>query len=540
MPSFREQLSEKLTPFQAAIAGENSAGPDLTYDAAFDGMRMEVEKLNDISGATPAWSIIVELGYNFVGQRSKDFRVAAWWTIAKMRTEGLPGLAEGLLGLHVLSTTYWETLYPPLKRARARGNLTSWLAEQVEAFLNTVPPLVTADKDAIELVHDLYNELDALWSDKLGDAYGGMAGLRGLLRTKVAEVPPPPPPPAPAAEPGAPAAATGPDQAAPGTGDAPAAAAAPIALPTMASAADAPKVLRALGSALRDAAYELRKADPAQAYAYRVQRIGMWIAVSAVPPADGGKTKVPAPGKDVQKRLDGFVEGEKWMELLDAAESNMGQFIYWFDLHRYSAMAMDRLGALFLDARQTLGRELAAFLALYPQLTKLKFADGTPFADPATGAWLEEELPKHAGGGGKGGGAAAGAISEEDKELAARFEQAKELVLKGETGEGLGLAVGLASRGADERTRFRSKLAASRLAIQGNRLDVAQSLLADLASVVERHGLETWEPSLAAGVYSSLLFCLSASKTKDEKQKEALFSKLCRLDPAGAIRLLDG
>src|SRR5262245_55824462 len=131
MPSLREQLSEKLAPIQAAIAGESPTGPDLTYDAGFEVLKSEVEKLNDVSGAVPAWSTVAAQGREFLQGRSKDLRVGTWWTVAKMKTDGLAGLAEGLFALQLLSANYWETLHPPLNRARARGNLTGWLVDQV-------------------------------------------------------------------------------------------------------------------------------------------------------------------------------------------------------------------------------------------------------------------------------------------------------------------------------------------------------------------------------------------------------------------------
>lgn len=300
---------------------------------------------------------------------------------------------------------------------------------------------------------------------------------------------------------------------------------------------DITKTIRALAQSLREVARELRKADPAKRQSYRLQRIANWLPVTQLPPAEGGKTRIPAPDPALRKRLAALVSAEKWLELIEASEWASGDYIFWLDLHRHSALGMDRSGALFLEARETLGRELVSFLTAYPTIREYKFADGSGFCDHATLSWLDEEVAKWGGGGGKGGGGNT-TVTEEDEELAARFEKARELVQGGDLGEGLVLAAALARRGADGRARFRSTLAVARLAMQGSRFDIAEATLVPLVEEIESRGLEAWEPALAASVYASLLSCLQATKDKDKSRSDRLFAKLSRLDPSAAIKLV--
>src|SRR5689334_14519889 len=109
-------------------------------------------------------------------------------------------------------------MYPD--RPRARANLVSWLSDQAAAELMALDPKA-ADRAPLEVIETVYAELDTLLSEKLGQTYPGMGGLRSAVREKLrqvpAEAPPAPPPIAPvaAAAPAPAAAAPAPVAAAP-------------------------------------------------------------------------------------------------------------------------------------------------------------------------------------------------------------------------------------------------------------------------------------------------------------------------------------
>ena len=57
---------------------------------------------------------------------------------------------------------------------------------------------------------------------------------------------------------------------------------------------------------------------------------------------------------------------------------------------------------------------------------------------------------------------------------------------------------------------------------------------------VDQHHLETWEPGLCVVLYGSLLSCirsLGGENAESSTRERDLFDKLCRLDPAAAMRL---
>jgi type VI secretion system protein VasJ len=517
-----ELLAERVAGLKAPIAVDGPAGPDLSYDPDFEAVRGEIDKLSSISGEQPDWRRVIELSERLISERSKDFRLAVWWAAAKAQRDGLEGLATALLFLKGLCADYWDTMQP--RRPKARGNMTAWLAEQLEGPVRALQ-LTAADREAMELASQLYSDLDELWSTQLAGDYAGMGGMRGVLRDKVNELPPEAAP-APTAAPAAPDTSGAP------AGAAPAAPAAP-ALPRVTSASDVGRSLRAVSDSIRDAAYELRRADPANAYAYRLQRVAIWLEVQALPPAENGMTRIPPPAPDLRPRFDALASAGSWRELLEAVETASLDYIFWLDLHRFAALALEKLGAPFMDARATVGREVVALLRTFPELAKLSFSDGTRFADAGTESWLDEEQAK-LGATAAVGSAALAEASDEDRELAERFENAREMVMSGNVADGLALAVTLAARGADARARFRAHLTVAELAVKAGKTEIARPTLEALLAEIDERGLEEWEPSLCAAAFSMMLSCVS--RADEEAEFSRLFARLSRIDPAAAIK----
>jgi len=533
----QKYLSE-AEPLARPISDAQPQGVDISYEADFEVVRIEIDKLTTLAGETPNWRDIVQNGEDLVGAKSKDLRLLLWAAAGRTRLDGIGGLARGLAGIKVVCDAHWDGMYPPLKRAKARGNLASWLGDQVAPLLTAYQPK-NGDKAVLEAISTLYGDIDELFSTKLGSAYTGMGPMRSLLRDKLREVPeaaPPPPAAAPTAAPAA-AAATAPGPATAAAAAAPAAAGAMAApqVPTVTGAQDALPALRALGKGVADVARHLRTADPASAWAFRLGRVGTWLAVKQLPPAEGGKTKIPPPQPADLKKLQSLVEAQQWGQLVAAGEEFAGRFLFWLDAHRYVALGLERQGALYQEAREAVVAEVLAFVKANPQIPSLSFADGTPFADEGTKTWLEEEQAKLGGGSGGGGSQK---VDEEEQELRARFEEARELVAGGKVGEGLGLAMQLARRGSDARARYRARLEIAGMALKGGKSDLARPLLEGLVAEAEAHGLEHWEPELAARTYELLLKARTGAGGKGgaHPPDQEVFDRLCRLDPAAAFK----
>jgi type VI secretion system protein ImpA len=102
------------------ISAESPSGADLSYDAAFQELeRLAKGKPEQQVGTTitpaeePAWRDVNDRAVELFS-RTKHLRVALFLTVAQLKTEGLPGLRDGLIVLRGLVEKYWDTVHPRL------------------------------------------------------------------------------------------------------------------------------------------------------------------------------------------------------------------------------------------------------------------------------------------------------------------------------------------------------------------------------------------------------------------------------------------
>ncbi|HXS16213.1 MAG TPA: type VI secretion system domain-containing protein, partial [Polyangiaceae bacterium] len=204
------------------------------------------------------------------------------------------------------------------------------------------------------------------------------------------------------------------------------------------------------------------------------------------------------------------------------------------------AEGLDRQGPAFTEAKKAVVSEVLAFVSAQPAILSMTFSDGTPFADDATKAWIEEQQAQLGTGGGGGGSGANLKVDEEEAEMRTRFEAARKMVTEGQIGEGLGLAIQLSRRSSDARARFRARLETAQMALRASRPDLARPILEGLVQEAEEHRLEHWEPALCAQLFGALLKARTAKGAtvgaESQLSNEGIFDRLCRLDPAAAMK----
>ena len=122
-------LSEEfdLQSLVAPIAGERATGADLREDLSANSIyyqlrdaRAEARSAERAAEADPAsdaampaeWRIVRSLTAEAIATRTKDLELAAWFTEALLRSDGLPGLQLGFSLLGELVDLYWEDVYP--------------------------------------------------------------------------------------------------------------------------------------------------------------------------------------------------------------------------------------------------------------------------------------------------------------------------------------------------------------------------------------------------------------------------------------------
>ncbi len=532
-----EPIEARNSALTAPIPGAKPGGDDLSFDTEFEKVKAEVEKLGAVTGQ-PNWEVVATISSKLLSTRTKDMRLATWNCVARMHRQSWTGLADGLVVLRAHCDKYWDTMFPE-RRPRARANLFGWLIEQV-ANAQENKDVTISDGDSLAACEILFKDLDDILGKQLGEMHPGLGVVRRLIATRLASVPKPPEP-TPADEAGGPATES-PDRTMAGTsgasqggGSGQVIRVAPPQVGTVSSVADVDAALSKCEKAILSAARALFQQDPARAWAYFLSRTGAWLTIGELPEAQGSTTFVPPPDPGVVADLQAHAGNARWADLLRQAEGAVGEYPFWLDLHFWVARALDTIGGSSKPAAAVVAHMTLGFVDRFPNLVNLQFSGGMPFAGPDTSEWLNALRSK-----GGGGGASDAALEADKADREAKLAVAREAIAAGRIGDGVGLMVQLARRSPDARTAFRLELDAAKLALEAQKPGVSRPILEGLLRQIDVRSLETWDPELCVSVYAALLSSLRATNPPfvDAEHREAvIIEKICRLDPALAVRM---
>jgi type VI secretion system protein ImpA len=115
---------------------------------------------------------------------------------------------------------------------------------------------------------------------------------------------------------------------------------------------------------------------------------------------------------------------------------------------------------------------------------------------------------------------------------------AMQLVRSGPPDQALARMTQLASAEPNGRARFERKLLLADICLSTQRSRIAVSILEELAELIEKHQLESWETSeLVGAVWTRLHDCYrnEAAGTADPERAAKLFQRICRLNPWQAL-----
>ena len=399
-----DQLREKAKSWIEPVSAAAPAGATAKANPQYEAVIAEMTKLESVTGGAVDWPMVLDSSGKVLQSVSKDLRIATYMAFGLYQTQGLDGLATGLVVISEIMDRYWPGLFPELARMRGRANALGWLIERATATLPDVK-VDAGSRERVEALDVAAARLAEVARQKF-EANGPavrplLESVQRLKASLPADAPPPPPPPPPQVKPATPPPAVAPVAAAPA-----AAAAAPAAVAGPASAEGTADFLRQTGSSLVSAAAMLRRAANVDPQSYRLLRVGLYLHLAQPPPSDAsGKTSIPAPPAALRTQLERMAANAKWAEVLEESESALAQHRFWMDLHFFSARALAELGPTYQPARNALLTELGAWLKRMPAVPKFMFGDGSASASGETRAWLENELaPPSAGGAPAAGG----------------------------------------------------------------------------------------------------------------------------------------
>ncbi len=500
------------------VSGDNPAGEDIQFDGDFEAIRLEIGKLDSVTGEQVNWSEVIDKGAGLLGQKSKHLQVAAYLTLALFEKNGYSGLADGLQVCRDLLNTFWETMYPPLKRKRGRIEAISWLAERG----GKTAARLTAGNGDLETVKSCcaaMTGIEAFLSEKLGDEAPGLGDLRRDLETKARDIE------HRLREAEAKKAAK--------------AAAAAAGAPEIASLDEANKALGMLRQNARNIAEYFRKTKSEDPFSYRLARAVNFSSIVMAPPNKGGQTQIPAPATELMARIEEALGKKDYSSVIEAGETAFAASPFWLDAHRHVLTAMEAAGEQYSAARTAIAEELALFIRRLPEISSCAFANGTPFASPET-VQLLQELAAAAGQETR----ASGTGEDGDDRLAETAGAAQKLAGRGKLAEAVEmLQDGIAQTG-DRRGQFLWRLELARICLGAGKMNLAVPQLEFLCDQIEEYHLEQWEPQLSREVFSTLYLAQqrlakvarNLAPELTEKMR-LLHARLCRLDPAAALKI---
>jgi len=520
-------MAELLELGSAPIRPDAPAGGPGRDEPEFEALQLELRKLEMPDQPTVRWDAAIAAATTLLSSKSKDLLVAAYLTVALFERDGYPGLVTGLTILRDMVTTYWEPLFPEIKRLRGRSAAFEWLSERGAGMVRKRGE-DGIKADAVKAALERIEQIGAALDDKLENG----AGLLGDLRDSLDELPLEESPP-PAAAPSASAPSPGPATASPSVS----ASSVPT---TLTSEDDLQKVLGEAKRLLRTAADYVRTQEPTSALAYRIPRFAAWLTVKQLPPEAGGKTQIPAPQPaDLIDKLNGMLAAGQYAGVLQETEGRIGNAVFWLDLHRLAAQALDKMGPDAKPAADAVRSELASLLRRLPRLPELRFVNDQPLASRETREWIESSVLAGDGGGGVSRVSRASDAEGEDEGDTKLLEEAWGLARQ----KDLPAALGMLERAAQSgrvRERARWKLEMARMCMESGYHDTALAQLEGLDQEMRSASVEEWDPEISVEVLRGLLQARqrNAAKTPDDAiRARELMGRLCRLDVVAALEL---
>ena len=581
------------------IPGANPGGENLRYAGIYD--KIKEARREDDEDPQGDWqrerkkadyTLVLKLCQDGLATKSKDLQLAAWATEAQVKKEGFAGLRQGLELMKALLEQFWDNLYPELEDgdAELRATPLEWVGTKFDEVLRRVPitksglnifdykmsrsigyeadaadeakqqerAQAIADgkttgedfdaafaattkafyKEAVDQIDACLSTLEALNEfcdskfgeyrpsfSKLHDVLDELRQPFNLLLNKKRE--------------------TEPDEVPAEEAPAEGAEAETVSTRGGAAAVSAKKALTAEPVDHEDAIHRvaavakfLRQEDPCSPAPYLLIRALRWGELRA-----GGTSPDPAlllaPSTEVRQNIKRLSLESNWQELLEAAETAMGSPTAraWLDLQRYVVKACEELGSSYEPIALAVRGALHELLSQYPQLPQMTLTDDTPTANAETQAWLQRLVTAKAEG-------QAHSMEEERAEAAAHpdappdaLQLATEAAAAGRLEDAINILTGQAAQERSPRARFQRRLQLAQVCLSAGQEEIAYPILQALAAEIDEKHLDSWESSDIVAFPLTLLLRCMTRLDGDMEERHKLYSRICRLDPAQALKL---
>ncbi len=286
-----------------------------------------------------------------------------------------------------------------------------------------------------------------------------------------------------------------------------------------------------------------RRQDPLSPAPYLMMRGLRWGELRARGLSD--PSLLEAPSTELRQHVKRLALAKKWNELLDTAENAMSLPCSraWLDLQRLVVGACTALGEEYEPIASAIRSDLKALLHDLPEFLDASLLDDTPAANAETRAWLqqlegaqapavEESQPTEAATSSSNGH---GSVPSWMEKSADPYILAQDTLKAGQPEKAFEIMRKEIARQRSGRGRFERTLQLVELCVAAGKDTIAQPLLDDLAAAIENHKLDEWEDKEMVAAALATVMNLSVKIREDDREKQKLFERICRLDPVRAL-----
>lgn len=182
-----EEIERRIAPLLAPLVPP-PCGVDARFEPAHEDVRTEVAKLESPGAPPVSWRRVALRGGELLTGTSKDLVIASYMAHALYEDEGIAGLAQGLRLVNELMDRYWDALFPPPARLRARASAIGWWVEKTSARLESrLDGAVRPDDAMLALLEAETTRLATNVRARMGDTAPAVGPLqRAIERLKLA------------------------------------------------------------------------------------------------------------------------------------------------------------------------------------------------------------------------------------------------------------------------------------------------------------------------------------------------------------------
>lgn len=533
MNVYLEGLLERV---KAPIAGEQPCGENARYDARYEKSKIEIMKLTAGSEEID-WKGIVSGIDELLSQKTKDLMLAAYLSLSLLKQYEYPGLVVGFEIIDYLMETYWEEMYPPVKRMKARVNIFEWMDERLSVMIGVTKP---KDEHAEELrtCKALADALPSKVQDLVKTQVTGFSRMRAEINEWIdklpAPAPEPPPAPAPAPKPEPAASAPAPASSSPAvSGETgapvprereevetvedqrpvaegkpkeapserpPAPPAQPVEMKLPEPVHDIDSISQGL-TAIIKIVNLIREVQPTSPMAYRLARVIRWELVVELPAAaPDGRTRIPAPLQQNFKLMEAQLNAPNWVELTKTTEdlfASGGGWTFNLNLQRLVALGLEKQGAF--QAAEAVVLETGRLLLKLPDLVDFTYDSGLPFADGETKMWARGAVERALGPGKESPGE-----EDADKQW---LKDATRMAQQSGLSKALPIVQEAIKETRDIKRNMKRQLDVATFLFSHREYQWAMPILESLNERVEGVQLAQWDPNFCSDVWELLLKC---------------------------------